>query len=274
MRRLAWPGSFLSGRSFPPAQCEPDATNECAKQHARRVTYSPPVSAVSRRIGMAPAPARRGRVARATSMATPRRVWVRGRPPVPSRPSSGPAGRGGFAERSARCRPAPRDLGGRFGLPWDRRRVAMGQPDPKTPLSHESKCKTTRAGRRHGFPGPRNCRGTGLRWGAADGSPPLPVPAPTTIQTQIKSQIRSVQHGVSLPIPPALGRLCNAGPALARKLPRIPSFPRSNLNERPLSRMIRASPVPEICANHAGRNSCETSSRRPVSGAVEFVSDE
>ena len=33
MRRLAWPGSFLSGRSLPSAQCEPDATKECAKQH-------------------------------------------------------------------------------------------------------------------------------------------------------------------------------------------------------------------------------------------------
>ena len=32
MRILAWPGSFLSGSSLPPAQCEPDATNECAKQ--------------------------------------------------------------------------------------------------------------------------------------------------------------------------------------------------------------------------------------------------
>ena len=33
MRMLAWPGSFPSGRGLPPAQCEPDATNECAKQH-------------------------------------------------------------------------------------------------------------------------------------------------------------------------------------------------------------------------------------------------
>ena len=33
MRILAWPGSFLSGSSLPPAQCEPDPTNECAKQH-------------------------------------------------------------------------------------------------------------------------------------------------------------------------------------------------------------------------------------------------
>ena len=33
MRRLAWPGSFRSGRSLPPAQCEPGATNECAKRH-------------------------------------------------------------------------------------------------------------------------------------------------------------------------------------------------------------------------------------------------
>ena len=32
MRMLAWPGSFLSGSRLPPAQCEPDATNECAKQ--------------------------------------------------------------------------------------------------------------------------------------------------------------------------------------------------------------------------------------------------
>ena len=34
IRRSAWPGRFLSGRSLPPAQCEPDPTNECAKQHA------------------------------------------------------------------------------------------------------------------------------------------------------------------------------------------------------------------------------------------------
>ena len=36
MRRLSWPGSFLSGRGLPPAQCEPDPTNECAKQHLER----------------------------------------------------------------------------------------------------------------------------------------------------------------------------------------------------------------------------------------------
>ena len=36
MRMLASPGSFLSGRSLPPAQCEPNAANECAKQHRTR----------------------------------------------------------------------------------------------------------------------------------------------------------------------------------------------------------------------------------------------
>ena len=30
---LAWPGSFLSGSSLPPAQCEPSATRKCAIQH-------------------------------------------------------------------------------------------------------------------------------------------------------------------------------------------------------------------------------------------------
>ena len=30
---LAWPGSFLSGGSLPPAQCEPSATRKCAIQH-------------------------------------------------------------------------------------------------------------------------------------------------------------------------------------------------------------------------------------------------
>ena len=29
---LAWPGSFLSGSSLPPAQCEPSATRKCAIQ--------------------------------------------------------------------------------------------------------------------------------------------------------------------------------------------------------------------------------------------------
>ena len=32
---LAWPGSFLSGSSLPPAQCEPSATRKCAIQHPR-----------------------------------------------------------------------------------------------------------------------------------------------------------------------------------------------------------------------------------------------
>ena len=34
------------------------------------------------------------------------------------------------------------------------------------------------AGGRQGFPDPRNCRGTGLRWGAAQGSPPPPSVGP------------------------------------------------------------------------------------------------
>ena len=59
MRMLAWPGSFLSGRSLPPAQCEPDAKNECAKQHlgalrARLEGHSLLPAPASEELGQAP----------------------------------------------------------------------------------------------------------------------------------------------------------------------------------------------------------------------------
>ena len=52
-----------------------------------------------------------------------------------SRSSSGPAGRGGFAWHSVRWRQALWETGGRFGLTWDRRRVAMPQVDQENATS-------------------------------------------------------------------------------------------------------------------------------------------
>ena len=85
----------------------------------------------------------------------PRRAQAGGRAPVRSRPLAGPAGRGGLAWHSARCRQAPPETGGRFGLAWGRRRGAQVQFDQKTPFPHESKCKPTRSrwvGEQFGLP--------------------------------------------------------------------------------------------------------------------------